>query len=186
MDLSWINANIPSTGASRGNRERLRTTYVIEDSPMNTKTREPKNQQSKAEPKRFTPQQVEQSVLKALAPALEAKGGSAHTFADWTMNGHGVVLRLPNGQEYLAPDLGGWLLITFGPGFAPANFERKAELNGTSSNQSQPASGPAFAVRRNRQAGRPDVDGRPGPSPGSLYRRVREGSRSAARESRSR
>jgi hypothetical protein len=53
---------------------------------MNTKTRGPKNQQSKAEQKHFTPRQVEHSVLKALAPALEAKGGSAQTFADWTMN----------------------------------------------------------------------------------------------------
>jgi hypothetical protein len=81
----------------------LTTTYFIEDSPMKTKTREPKNQQSKAEPRRFTPEQVEHSVLKALAPALEAKGGSAHTFAAWTMNGHGVVLRLPNGQEFWLP-----------------------------------------------------------------------------------
>ena len=70
---------------------------------MNTKTRAPKNQHSKAESKRFTPQQVEHSVLRALAPALEAKGGSAQTFADWTMNGHGVVLRLPNGQEFWLP-----------------------------------------------------------------------------------
>ena len=72
---------------------------------MNPKTREPKNQQSKAEPKHFTPQQVEQSILKAIAPALAAKGGSAHTFDDWTLSGHGVVLRLPNGQEYLVPML---------------------------------------------------------------------------------
>ena len=40
---------------------------------MITKTTEPKNQQSKAEPKHFTPQQVEQSVLKALAPALDGQ-----------------------------------------------------------------------------------------------------------------
>ena len=58
------------------------------------------NALTKAEPKRFTPQEVEWSLLKALAPALEAKGGSAHTFADWTLSGHGVVLRLPGGQEY--------------------------------------------------------------------------------------
>lgn len=86
-------------GPLRGSR-LLRIPYVIEESPMNTKTRAPKHQQSKAEPKHYTPQQVEQSILKALAPALEAKGGSAQTFADWTLNGHGVVLRLPNGQEY--------------------------------------------------------------------------------------
>ena len=58
------------------------------------------NALTKAESRRFTSQQVERSVFKALAPALEAKGGSAHTFADWTLSGHGVVLRLPNGQEY--------------------------------------------------------------------------------------
>ena len=70
---------------------------------MNTKTKKSKNQQSEVDPRHFTPQQVEHSVLKALAPALEAKGGSAHTFADWTLNGHGVVLRLPNGQEFWLP-----------------------------------------------------------------------------------
>ena len=67
---------------------------------MNTKTRKSKNQQSEVDPRHFTPQQVEHSVLKVLAPALEAKGGSAHTFADWTLYGHGIVLRLPNGQEF--------------------------------------------------------------------------------------
>jgi hypothetical protein len=67
---------------------------------MNTQTRKSENQRTKVEAKRFTSQQVERSVFKALAPALEAKGGSAHTFADWTLAGHGVVLRLPNGQEY--------------------------------------------------------------------------------------
>jgi hypothetical protein len=65
---------------------------------MNTKTK--KTKPTKAEMKRLTPQQVERSLLKTLAPALEAKGGSAHTFADWTLSGHGVVLRFPNGQEY--------------------------------------------------------------------------------------
>ena len=58
------------------------------------------NALTKAEAKRFTAQQVERSLLKALAPALEAKGGAAHTFSDWTLSGHGVVLQLPNGQEY--------------------------------------------------------------------------------------
>ncbi len=70
---------------------------------MNTKTREPKNLQSKAETKSFTPQEVQNSVLKVLAPALATKGGSAHTFDEWTMSGHGVVLRLPNGQEFWLP-----------------------------------------------------------------------------------
>jgi hypothetical protein len=32
--------------------------------------------------------------------ALEAKGGSAHTFADWTLSGHGIVLVLSTGQEF--------------------------------------------------------------------------------------
>jgi hypothetical protein len=71
-----------------------------DQSPMNTKTRKTKNEPTKAEAKRFTPQQVERSLLEILAPALEAKGGSAHMFAEWTLSGHGVVLRLPNGQEY--------------------------------------------------------------------------------------
>ena len=53
--------------------------------------------------KLWTAGQVEQSVLRTLTPVLEAKGGSAHTFADWTLNGHGVVLRLPNGQEFWLP-----------------------------------------------------------------------------------
>jgi len=35
--------------------------------------------------------------------ALEAKGGAAHTFADWTLSGHGIVLRLLNGQEFWLP-----------------------------------------------------------------------------------
>src|SRR5271166_2028634 len=46
--------------------------------------------------KKWTPRQVEQSVLRALAPVVEASGGSTCTFADWTLSGHGVVLRLPN------------------------------------------------------------------------------------------
>ena len=67
---------------------------------MNTKTSQSQSPRTEAEARRFTPKQVERSVLKALAPALEAKGGSVHTFAEWTLSGHGVVLRLPNGQEY--------------------------------------------------------------------------------------
>ncbi len=70
---------------------------------MNTKTRKFNHGNTKGEPKSFTPEEVERSVLKALSPALEAKGGSAHTFADWTLSGHGVVLRLPNGQEFWLP-----------------------------------------------------------------------------------
>ena len=48
----------------------------------------------------FTLEAVERSVLKALAPALEAKGGSVHSFAEWTLAGHGIVLRLSTGQEF--------------------------------------------------------------------------------------
>ena len=78
----------------------MRTPYVIEDSPMNTKTRKTNNGNTKGEPKSFTPQEVERSVLKALAPALEARGGSVHSFAEWTLAGHGIVLVLSTGQEF--------------------------------------------------------------------------------------
>ena len=40
---------------------------------MNTKTRKTNNGNTKGEPKSFTPQEVERSVLRALAPALEAE-----------------------------------------------------------------------------------------------------------------
>jgi hypothetical protein len=58
------------------------------------------NALTKAEPRRFTPQEVERSVLKALAPALEARGGSVHSFAEWTLTGYGIVLVLSTGQEF--------------------------------------------------------------------------------------
>ncbi len=70
---------------------------------MDTKTRMTNNGNTKDEQKIFTPQEVERSLFKALAPALEAKGGSARTFADWTLSGHGIVLRLLNGQEFWLP-----------------------------------------------------------------------------------
>jgi hypothetical protein len=54
----------------------------------------------------------------------------------------------------------------------------KGGIRGSSSNQSQPASGPACTVRGNCQAGRPDADGRPRPSVAGLY----QSSRSAATE----
>ena len=100
MDLDRINLNMLSKGASRGIATFENTVRYRGLTPMNTKTRNTKNQPTKAEAIRFTPQQVERSVFKALAPALVAKGGSAHTFDDWTMSGHGVVLRLANGQEF--------------------------------------------------------------------------------------
>lgn len=49
---------------------------------------------------RWTANQVEQSVLRPLAPILEAKGGFAQAFAECALSGQGVVLRLPNGQEF--------------------------------------------------------------------------------------
>ena len=58
------------------------------------------NALTKAEANRFTPQQVERSLLKAFAPALEARGGSVHSFAEWTLAGHGIVLVLSTGQEF--------------------------------------------------------------------------------------
>ena len=67
---------------------------------MNTKTRKTNNGNTKGEPKSFTPQEVERSVLRALAPALEARGGSVHSFAEWTLAGHGIVLVLSTGQEF--------------------------------------------------------------------------------------
>ena len=42
---------------------------------MNTKTRKTNNGNTKGKPKSFTPQEVGRSLLKALAPALEARGG---------------------------------------------------------------------------------------------------------------
>ena len=32
--------------------------------------------------------------------ALEARGGSVHSFAEWTLAGHGIVLVLSTGQEF--------------------------------------------------------------------------------------
>ena len=58
------------------------------------------NALTNAEAKHFTAQQVERSLLKALAPALEARGGSVHAFAEWTLAGHGIVLVLSTGQEF--------------------------------------------------------------------------------------
>ena len=69
---------------------------------MNTKARpETKKTKPEAAPSpNFTVQQIENRLVAVLAPALEAKGGSAHTFADWTLSGHGIVLVLSTGQEF--------------------------------------------------------------------------------------
>jgi len=38
--------------------------------------------------------------VAVLAPALQAKGGSVYSFAEWTLAGHGIVLVLSTGQEF--------------------------------------------------------------------------------------
>ena len=60
----------------------------------------------------FTLEAVERRVLKALAPALEAKGGSVHSFAEWTLAGHGIVLSTVHGPRVLVDPGGGVLLPT--------------------------------------------------------------------------
>ena len=67
---------------------------------MNTKARpETKTTEPEATP-HFTVQQIENRLVAVLAPALQAKGGSAHTFAEWALSGHGIVLVLSTGQEF--------------------------------------------------------------------------------------
>ncbi len=58
-----------------------------------------------AKPKVFTPSDIEYSVIKALEPVLQARDGTVYSFSDWTLSGDGVVIVLPNGQEF-------WLTIT--------------------------------------------------------------------------
>ena len=58
-----------------------------------------------AKPKVFTPGNIECSVIKALKPVLQARDGTIYSFSDWTLSGDGVVIVLPNGQEF-------WLTIT--------------------------------------------------------------------------
>ena len=58
-----------------------------------------------AKPKVFTPSNIEYSVIKALEPVLHARDGTIYSFSDWTLSGDGVVIVLPNGQEF-------WLTIT--------------------------------------------------------------------------
>ena len=58
-----------------------------------------------AKPKVFTSTDIERSILKALAPVLEARDGTIYSFSDWTLSGDGAVIVLPNGQEF-------WLTIT--------------------------------------------------------------------------
>lgn len=60
-----------------------------------------------AVPKVFTTSDIEYSVIKALTPVLQARDGKVFSFEDWTIawDGNGVVLVLPNGQEF-------WLSIS--------------------------------------------------------------------------
>ena len=58
-----------------------------------------------AVPKVFTPSDIEFSVVRALEPVLSARDGTVYSFSDWTLNGEGAVIVLPNGQEF-------WLTIT--------------------------------------------------------------------------
>ena len=51
----------------------------------------------------FTVQQIENRLVAVLAPVLQAKGGSVHSFAEWTLAGHGIVLVLSTGQEFWLP-----------------------------------------------------------------------------------
>ena len=69
---------------------------------MNTKARpETKTIEPEATPTpNFTVQQIESRLVAVLAPVLQAKGGSAYTFAEWTLAGHGIVLGLSAGQEF--------------------------------------------------------------------------------------
>jgi len=48
----------------------------------------------------FTSQQIEHRLVAVLGPALHGKSGHVFTFAEWTLPGHGVVLRLSSGQEF--------------------------------------------------------------------------------------
>ena len=59
----------------------------------------PKTKKTKTKP-RFTTKQIEHRLLAVLAPILEHHGGSAHTFHEWTLAGHGIVLKLANSQEF--------------------------------------------------------------------------------------
>ena len=79
---------------------------------MNTKTRKTNNGNTKGEPKSFTPQEVERSVLKALAPALEARGGSVHSFAELDPRGPWHRPRFVHGPGVLV-DPGRGVLLTF-------------------------------------------------------------------------
>jgi hypothetical protein len=48
----------------------------------------------------FTVRQVEDRLVAVLTAALQARGGSVHSFAEWALAGHGIVLVLSTGQEF--------------------------------------------------------------------------------------
>ncbi len=70
---------------------------------MITKTRKTNSGNTKGEPKHFTPEQIEKRLVAVLSPALLAKSGVVFTFAQWTLPGHGIVLKLSSGQEFWLP-----------------------------------------------------------------------------------
>jgi hypothetical protein len=69
---------------------------------MNAKARpETKTTEPEATPTpNFTVQQIENRLVAVLTSALQARGGSVHSFAEWTLAGHGIVLVLSTGQEF--------------------------------------------------------------------------------------
>ncbi len=69
---------------------------------MNTKARlETQKTEPEATPTlNFTVHQIENRLVAMLASALQARGGSVHSFAEWTLAGHGIVLVLSTGQEF--------------------------------------------------------------------------------------
>ncbi len=75
---------------------------------MNTKARpEIKTTEPEATPTpNFTAQQIESRLVAVLTPAMQARGGSVYSFAEWTLCGHGIVLVLSTGQEF-------WLTLGF-------------------------------------------------------------------------
>ena len=58
------------------------------------------NALTKAEPRRLHAATGRAVALECPRPSPGGQGRVGHTFADWTLSGHGVVLRLPGGQEY--------------------------------------------------------------------------------------
>ena len=49
---------------------------------------------------RFTVQGVEKRLAEILGPLVLAQGGQLCTFREWELDGYGVVIRAPTGQEF--------------------------------------------------------------------------------------